>query len=168
MLGKSQQSQSHHQHKQQETQRSPLTSKAHDVVKEQINECKWTYRENFMNKLRCKDIYSKKLKLKGSTYSQCWKKHKKPCQYFANSISRLLLSVDGAHAASCKEMATTMSSAEGAAYKGLQQCIETVMSEIERLLSAEQKATDYRSPDDGITPDHRPTNACIRVTACNA
>ncbi|KAL8488028.1 hypothetical protein ACS0TY_024344 [Phlomoides rotata] len=82
--------------------------------------------------------------------------------YFANSISRLLLSVDGAHAASCEEMATTMSSAEGDAYKGLQQCIETVMSEVERLLSAEQKATDYRSPDDGITPDHRPTNACIR------
>ncbi|KAL8539784.1 hypothetical protein ACS0TY_001405 [Phlomoides rotata] len=52
--------------------------------------------------------------------------------------------------------------------RGLQQCIETVMSEVERLLSAEQKATDYRSPDDGITPDHRPTNACIRVTACNA
>ncbi|KAL8540425.1 hypothetical protein ACS0TY_001868 [Phlomoides rotata] len=86
-------------------------------------------------------------------------------QYFANSISRLLLSVDGAHAASCEEMATAMSSAEGAAYKGLQQCIETVMSEVERLLSAEQKATDYRSPDDGITPDHRPTNACIRVVA---
>ncbi|KAL8539783.1 hypothetical protein ACS0TY_001404 [Phlomoides rotata] len=41
MLGKSQQSQSHHQHKQQadnaETQRSPLTSKARDGVKEQIN-----------------------------------------------------------------------------------------------------------------------------------
>ncbi|OIT27485.1 exocyst complex component sec10 [Nicotiana attenuata] len=42
-------------------------------------------------------------------------------QYFANSISRLLLPVDGAHAASCEEMATAMSSAEGAAYKGLQQ-----------------------------------------------
>ncbi|KAL6560758.1 Exocyst complex component 5 [Orobanche gracilis] len=86
-------------------------------------------------------------------------------QYFANSISRLLLSVDGAHAASCEEMATAMSSAEGAAYKGLQQCIETVMAEVERLLSAEQKATDYRSPDDGIAPDHRPTNACTRVVA---
>ncbi|KAL6531759.1 Exocyst complex component 5 [Orobanche minor] len=83
-------------------------------------------------------------------------------QYFANSISRLLLPVDGAHAASCEEMATAMSSAEGAAYKGLQQCIETVMAEVERLLSAEQKATDYRSPDDGIAPDHRPTNACTR------
>ncbi|GFP80072.1 exocyst complex component sec10 [Phtheirospermum japonicum] len=86
-------------------------------------------------------------------------------QYFANSISRLLLPVDGAHAASCEEMATAMASAEGAAYKGLQQCIETVIAEVERLLSAEQKATDYRSPDDGIAPDHRPTNACTRVVA---
>ncbi|XP_075520821.1 exocyst complex component SEC10b-like [Primulina tabacum] len=86
-------------------------------------------------------------------------------QYFANSVSRFLLPVDGAHAASCDEMASAMSSAEGAAYKGLQQCIETVMAEVERLLSAEQKATDYRSPDDSIVPDHRPTNACSRVVA---
>ncbi|KAH6813435.1 exocyst complex component sec10 [Perilla frutescens var. frutescens] len=86
-------------------------------------------------------------------------------QYFANTISRLLLPVDGAHAASCEEMATAMASAEGAAYKGLQQCIETVMAEVERLLSAEQKVTDYCSPDDGIAPDHRPTNACTRVVA---
>ncbi|XP_061340848.1 exocyst complex component SEC10b [Gastrolobium bilobum] len=86
-------------------------------------------------------------------------------QYFANSISRLLLPVDGAHAAACEEMATAMSSAEAAAYKGLQQCIETVMAEVERLLSAEQKATDYRSPDDGMAPDHRATNACARVVA---
>ncbi|GLT47745.1 hypothetical protein SLA2020_214110 [Shorea laevis] len=64
-------------------------------------------------------------------------------QYFANSISRLLLSVDGAHAASYEEMATAMRSAESAAYRGLQQCIETVMAEVDRLLSAEQKATDY-------------------------
>lgn len=106
-----------------------------------------------------------------------------------------------------------MSSAEGAAHKGLQQCIELVMTEVcnwgfypcfeflyeffypyyvfwvliiclkcfwrvllvysvwtwslkflkvERLLSSEQKATEYRSPDDGIIPDHRPTNACTR------
>ena len=56
-------------------------------------------------------------------------------QYFANSISRLLLPVDGAHTASCEEMATAMSSAEAAAYKGLQQCIETVMAEVScRLL----------------------------------
>ncbi|KAL0384326.1 UNVERIFIED_CONTAM: Exocyst complex component SEC10b [Sesamum radiatum] len=86
-------------------------------------------------------------------------------QYFANSISRLLLPVDGAHAASCEEMSTAMSRAEATAYKGLQQCIETVMAEVERLLSAEQKATDYRSPDDGFVPDHRPTNACTRVVA---
>ncbi|KAK9715956.1 hypothetical protein RND81_06G201500 [Saponaria officinalis] len=84
-------------------------------------------------------------------------------QYFANSISRLLLPVDGAHAASCEEMATAMSKAESAAYKGLQQCIDTVMAEVERLLSAEQKATDFRSPEDGIVPDHRPTSACSRV-----
>ncbi|KAL8144344.1 hypothetical protein V2J09_017376 [Rumex salicifolius] len=81
-------------------------------------------------------------------------------QYFANSISRLLLPVDGAHASSCEEMATAMSTAESAAYKGLQQCIDTVMAEVERLLSAEQKQTDYRSPDDGLVPDHRPTSAC--------
>ncbi|KAM3355558.1 exocyst complex component SEC10b isoform X1 [Capsicum galapagoense] len=54
-------------------------------------------------------------------------------QYFANSIFRLLLSVDGAHAASCEEMAIAMSSAEGAAYKGLQQCIEIVMAESCRI-----------------------------------
>lgn len=52
------------------------------------------------------------------------------CQYFANSISRLLLPVDGAHAAACEEMATAMSGAESAAYKGLQQCIETLMAEV--------------------------------------
>lgn len=51
-------------------------------------------------------------------------------QYFANSISRLLLPVDGAHAASCEEMATAMSKAESAAHKGLQQCIDTVMAEV--------------------------------------
>ncbi|KAL0334964.1 UNVERIFIED_CONTAM: Exocyst complex component SEC10b [Sesamum radiatum] len=62
-------------------------------------------------------------------------------------------------------MSTAMSRAEATAYKGLQQCIETVTAEVERLLSAEQKATDYRSPDDGFVPDHRPTNACTRVVA---
>ncbi|GKD28479.1 exocyst complex component SEC10B-like protein [Tanacetum coccineum] len=61
-------------------------------------------------------------------------------EFFANSISRLLLPVDGAHAAS-------------------------FMAEVKRLLSAEQKAIDYKSPDDGIVPDHRPTNTSIRVVA---
>ncbi|KAG5251767.1 exocyst complex component SEC10b [Salix suchowensis] len=83
-------------------------------------------------------------------------------QYFANSISRLLLPVDGAHAASCEEMATAMSTAEAAAYKGLQQCIETVMAEVERLLSAEQKQQIIGHLNDGMAPDHRPTNACTR------
>jgi hypothetical protein len=73
--------------------------------------------------------------------------------------------VDGAHAASCEEMSTALSKAEAAAYKGLQQCIETVMAEVDRLLSSEQKSTDYRSTDDGIASDHRPTNACIRLKA---
>lgn len=73
--------------------------------------------------------------------------------------------MDGAHAASCEEMSTALSKAEAAAYKGLQQCIETVMAEVDRLLSSEQKSTDYRSTDDGIASDHRPTNACIRVVA---
>ncbi|KAJ8541785.1 hypothetical protein K7X08_002601 [Anisodus acutangulus] len=86
-------------------------------------------------------------------------------QYFVNSISRLLLPVDGAHAASIEEMATAMSRAESVACKGLQQCIETVMAEVDRLLSTEQKATDYRSPDDGIIPDHRPTSACACAVA---
>ena len=40
--------------------------------------------------------------------------------------------------------------------------MESTTFQVERLLSAEQKATDYRSPDDGIAPDHRPTNACTR------
>ncbi|KAK1307319.1 Exocyst complex component 5 [Acorus calamus] len=86
-------------------------------------------------------------------------------QYFMNSISRLLLPIDGAHVASCDEMSTTMLNMENTAYKGLQQCIDTIMAEVERLLSAEQKTTDYRSPDDGNVPDHRPTNACTRVVA---
>ncbi|KAJ3688345.1 hypothetical protein LUZ61_017509 [Rhynchospora tenuis] len=86
-------------------------------------------------------------------------------QYFSNTISRLLLPVEGAHAASCEEMGTAISNVEGAAHKGLIQCIDTVMAEVERLLSTEQKTTDYRSPDDGVAPDHRPTNACTRVVA---
>ncbi|PWA65603.1 exocyst complex component Sec10-like protein [Artemisia annua] len=86
-------------------------------------------------------------------------------QYFANSISRLLLPVDGAHAATCEEMAAAMSSAESSACQGLHQCIEIVISEVERLLTAEQKATDYRSVDDSLMADHRPTTACTRVVA---
>ncbi|KAL2629540.1 hypothetical protein R1flu_014226 [Riccia fluitans] len=84
-------------------------------------------------------------------------------QHFVNTISRLLLPVDGAHAACCEEMANAMSNSEGAALKGLKVCIETIVGEAERLLTAEQKAADYRPLDDGNPPDHRPTTACIRV-----
>jgi len=86
-------------------------------------------------------------------------------QYFSNTISRLLLPVDGAHPSACEDMGSAVSVVEAAAHKGLLQCIDTVMSEVERLLSSEQKATDYRTPDDGALPDHRPTNACIRIVA---
>ncbi|CAD6267934.1 unnamed protein product [Miscanthus lutarioriparius] len=86
-------------------------------------------------------------------------------QYFSNTISRLLLPVDGAHPSACEDMGSAVSVVEAAAHKGLLQCIDTVMSEVERLLFSEQKATDYRTPDDGAAPDHRPTNACIRIVA---
>ncbi|TVU51539.1 hypothetical protein EJB05_02974, partial [Eragrostis curvula] len=86
-------------------------------------------------------------------------------QYFSNTISRLLLPVEGAHSSACEDMGSAVSVVEAAAHKGLLQCIDTVMSEVERLLSSEQKATDYRSPDDGAAPDHRPTNACTRIVA---
>ncbi|CAH1412011.1 unnamed protein product [Lactuca virosa] len=86
-------------------------------------------------------------------------------QYFANTISRLLLPVDGAHASSCEEMASAMSSAESSACKGLQQCIDIVIVEVDRVLSTEQKPTDYRSADDNLMADHRPTVACTRVVA---
>ncbi|KAJ9542782.1 hypothetical protein OSB04_029288 [Centaurea solstitialis] len=86
-------------------------------------------------------------------------------QYFANSISRFLLPVDGAYAASCEDMTAAMSSAEGAACKGLQQCIDTLIAEVERLLTLEQKPADYKSPDDGLMGDNRPTAACTRVVA---
>lgn len=51
-------------------------------------------------------------------------------QYFSNTIARLLLPVDGAHAASCEEMGTAVSRVEAAAHKGLLQCIDTVMAEV--------------------------------------
>lgn len=51
-------------------------------------------------------------------------------QYLANNISRLLLPVDGAHAACCEQMATAMANSERAALKGLQMCIDTIMAEV--------------------------------------
>jgi hypothetical protein len=86
-------------------------------------------------------------------------------QHFVNSVARLLLPVDGAHASCCEEMATAMANSEASALKGLQICIDTIMAEVERLLAAEQKAIEYKPVDDGNAPDHRPTNACTKVTA---
>ncbi|PWA59477.1 exocyst complex component Sec10-like protein [Artemisia annua] len=62
-------------------------------------------------------------------------------------------------------MAAAMSSAENSACQGLHQCSEIVISEAERLLTAEQKATDYRTVDDSLMAYHRPTTAFTRVLA---
>ncbi|XP_024517817.1 exocyst complex component SEC10b isoform X2 [Selaginella moellendorffii] len=86
-------------------------------------------------------------------------------QYFVNTIARILLPVDGAHAACCEEIATSMSHAEDAVLKGLQLCMDSMIAEAERLLALEQKVHDYQPSDDGSLPDHRPTNACTRVVA---
>jgi len=51
-------------------------------------------------------------------------------QYFSNTISRLLLPVDGAHPSACEDMGSAVSVVEAAAHKGLLQCIDTVMSEV--------------------------------------
>jgi exocyst complex component 5 len=56
-------------------------------------------------------------------------------QYFSNSISRLLLPVDGAHAAACEDMGAAVSGVESAAQKGLLQCIDTVMAEVSNITS---------------------------------
>ncbi|KAI3763549.1 hypothetical protein L2E82_13473 [Cichorium intybus] len=46
-------------------------------------------------------------------------------------------------ASSCEEMASTMTGAESSVLKGLQQCIDIVIAEVDRLLSTEQKPLDY-------------------------
>jgi hypothetical protein len=51
-------------------------------------------------------------------------------KYFSNTISRLLLPVDGAHPSACEDMGSAVSVVEAAAHKGLLQCIDTVMSEV--------------------------------------
>lgn len=51
-------------------------------------------------------------------------------QHFVNSVARLLLPVDGAHASCCEEMATAMALSEASALKGLQICIDTIMAEV--------------------------------------
>ncbi|KAG0559057.1 hypothetical protein KC19_10G075500 [Ceratodon purpureus] len=84
-------------------------------------------------------------------------------QYLANNISRFLLPLDGAYAACCEQMATAMANSERAALKGLQMCIDTIMAEVERILSAEQRATDFKPGEHGHSLDHQPTSACIKV-----
>lgn len=64
-------------------------------------------------------------------------------QFFTNSVTQLLLPVDGAHAAACEEMASAMSGAEAAAYKGLQQCIETVMAEVSTEILPKYDASPF-------------------------
>ncbi|KAI3516318.1 hypothetical protein L1887_15232 [Cichorium endivia] len=68
--------------------------------------------------------------------------------------------VVGAQASSCEELASTMTDAESSVLKGLQQCIDIVIAEVDRSLSTEQKPLDYRSADNSIIADHRHTVAC--------
>ncbi|GBG59446.1 hypothetical protein CBR_g38471 [Chara braunii] len=83
-------------------------------------------------------------------------------QHFLSTIARLLLPVEGAHAACCEEMASGMSRAEERALSGLRLCLDTVLAEVERVLNAEQKVSEFRPTEDGNPPDHRPTPACAR------
>lgn len=62
-------------------------------------------------------------------------------QHFVNTVTRLLLSVDGAHAACCEEMATAMTNSESAALKGLQVCIDTILAEVSLLPGSDMGGT---------------------------
>ncbi|CAK9230355.1 unnamed protein product [Sphagnum troendelagicum] len=85
-------------------------------------------------------------------------------QHFMNTVLRMLLPVDGAHSACCEEMAAAMANTERTALKGLQSCINAMIAELERLLVAEQRVTDFNPPEDPRTsPDHHPTKACTSV-----
>lgn len=84
-------------------------------------------------------------------------------QQYLTSISRLLLPLDGTHAACCEQMALSMANSERAALKGLQLCIDTIMAEVNRILFAEQRATDFKPAEHGSSLDHQPTSACIKV-----
>lgn len=54
---------------------------------------------------------------------------------YLTSISRLLLPLDGTHAACCEQMALSMANSERAALKGLQLCIDTIMAEVSMQFS---------------------------------
>lgn len=67
-------------------------------------------------------------------------------QYLANSISRILLPLDGAYAGCCEQMATAMANSERAALKGLQMCIDTIMAEVFLLYSSSFCIESHRRP----------------------
>uniref|UniRef100_A0A7I4A1C6 Exocyst complex component Sec10-like alpha-helical bundle domain-containing protein n=1 Tax=Physcomitrium patens TaxID=3218 RepID=A0A7I4A1C6_PHYPA len=81
--------------------------------------------------------------------------------FFNASVSQSLLAQEGAHAACCDAIASAIADAENAALRGLQGSLDTVLAEVERLLAAEQKATDYKLLDESLTPE--PTTACSSV-----
>ncbi|KAI3511055.1 hypothetical protein L1887_18197 [Cichorium endivia] len=82
---------------------------------------------------------------------------------FKSTKNSWFVMVAGAHAPSCEEMASTMTGAESSVVQGLQQYIDIVTAEVERLLSTEQKPLDYRSANDSLMADHRPTVACTSL-----
>ncbi|CAK9177606.1 unnamed protein product [Ilex paraguariensis] len=86
---------------------------------------------------------------------------------FANSIYRLLLPLDGAHAAFCEKVAAAMSKVFNNALKQvlqrsvLQDFVAYPQSKGSQL---NKRVKKYQSSSDGVAPDHRPTNAYTRVT----
>eukprot|EP00850_Spirogloea_muscicola_P002872 SM000011S19050 [mRNA] locus=s11:509502:515891:- [translate_table: standard] len=86
-------------------------------------------------------------------------------QHFTNTIARHLIAKPGAHATCIEEMGLSMADAEQGALRGLQLCVDTIVAEVDRLLQTEQKVADFKPPEDGNIPDHRPTKACSAVVA---
>ncbi|GAQ82297.1 exocyst complex component sec10 [Klebsormidium nitens] len=84
-------------------------------------------------------------------------------QHYVTSVARLVLPGEGDAAACSQAMSSAVASAEAAALAGLGACVDTILAEVERLLAAEQKPSDFRPTADGALPDHRPTAACVRV-----
>eukprot|EP00271_Cylindrocystis_brebissonii_P012665 TRINITY_DN3160_c0_g1_i1.p1 TRINITY_DN3160_c0_g1~~TRINITY_DN3160_c0_g1_i1.p1 ORF type:complete len:828 (+),score=228.71 TRINITY_DN3160_c0_g1_i1:254-2737(+) len=85
--------------------------------------------------------------------------------HFVNTVARLLLPVDGAQSRTLDELQQKMADAEAMALKGLETCIEAAMAEVERLLTSEQKAVEFKPTEEGGQADHRPTKACMQVVA---
>ena len=76
----------------------------------------------------------------------------------ANSISRLLLPLDGAYAACCEQMAIAMANSERAALEGLRMCIDTIMAEVSLHFSSLAFALILIK---GLSPDVTATEASI-------